>query len=225
MPCTTQDAFWRIFIADSNVAFVLPIYALLSRSIARASARAGQTGTRISIKGCIIVWPEISQIIFCGFFSFIYHLCDDANGQEVCFRYCLLHPKNLHVFDFIFSYQIFAVLAFISDNVNYTFYKCIGMSTYFVINVCYFAFYSYTFPEWLYTLILTIVTIVIILTMRFNKMWFYSILQILPIALLAFTCKLMFYYRLFHGLWHIFIALFIYYYIDRSMEHSYILIV
>ncbi len=202
MECTAQDAFWRILIAYSNVAFAYPVYALLTM------------GNRL------VLWPEISQMTMTGVFSYLYHLCDDADGQEPCYRICVLRPANLLLFDFIFSYQTLAIVAFISTEYKHVVYKCVGMSAYFATNVCYFAFYSRGFPEWKYTLIIAMVTMGFVIV-RYDRRLLYPDLRIIPIAVLAFLCKLMVVrYALFHALWHIFIAIFFHHYLQGRQGHA-----
>jgi hypothetical protein len=193
MVCTSTDAFWRILISDSNVAFVLPVYALCF-----------YTG-----KSLRQMWPEISQLALTALFSFWYHLCDDADGRLPCYSYCLLHPRNLHAFDFIFSYQVFAVVAFMGmDNMLF---KCVGMSVFYACNVVYFSS-EWNLDEWLYTIIVVFETAaVLIIRQDINLKEF---LKISPLALAAFACKLMsFCYLFFHSAWHILIALFLYCYV------------
>ena len=196
MECNTLDAFWRILIAFSNVAFAYPVYALSTM------------GNRL------VLWPEISQMTMTGVFSSLYHLCDDANGQEPCYRICVLRYANLYLYDFIFSYQTLAIVAFISTDYKHVVYKCVGMSAYFTSNLSYFTFYSRQFPEWQYTLLMAIITLGFVIV-RYDKHLLYSDLRIVPIAILAFACKAMVaYYSLFHALWHIFIAIFFHHYLQ-----------
>lgn len=188
-------------MANSNLAFAIPIYAL-----------AMKPGKLLQ------VWPEISQIAFTMYFSYFYHQCDDADGHSPCFRWCIMHFKNLHTFDFLFSHQIISVALCWGMQLPA---KTLGTLVWFGINLAYFGYSDDVYTAFLAWIICAVVIVYLYrLSYRTQNdqmmvcMTVHSDIMVatrfLPWVFMAILCKLtgnFVFYDFLHGCWHIFIAI------------------
>lgn len=199
--CHDLQYWQRLFVSGTNLMFIAPMWRLLEK--------------RVRI---IYIWPELSQIAATMIFSYIYHLCDDADGNSPCFRVCSLEYANLYKLDFIFSHQIISVCLFYGLRLEV---KGVCALAWFVVNMTYFGYWQdNNYNDFVVAqLMMGVFVYCVRCTMREGHVW--RILRddaiagasFLPWVFLALVCKIVgnfVFYDFFHGCWHISIAIALY---------------